>query len=163
MVYSVTFGYLPFGIDDNSPYQTIQEQGASRQITLPNTRYTFAKSPEQIDHGVAVTHAGVTIQVTQHQIADLTAFRNAALALLDTPVNNAPVTFAGTTFPAGKLLFETYTTESTRSLFGMETHSATMTLNYSALPWNSLVRGDGVIDELNPKPYTPGPFNTLIY
>ncbi len=161
VVYEIRFGILPFGVDGDAPFQSLQAQGASRQITIPNSRYIFSNG-EIVDHGIAVNHAGVTYQFTQHQVNDIISLENALLSLMPNPLNNAPVTMAGRTFPTGTLLFETYSTTTELSLFGDVKNSLSMTLNYSALPWNSLVRSDGVVDTLTPQQYSMSNFSALI-
>lgn len=165
ILYSITFGIPPWGAEGDTPYQTLQETGASRSITDPSRRYVFVGNGQPVDQGVAVTYSGTSFQFTQYGMnkATLQAFREAILPLLATPVNSAPLTVAGITFPAGTILMETYSVQSSSSLFGIFEASASITLNYSALPWNSYMRSDGNIDVLSPQPYQTADLASFIY
>lgn len=161
LIYQINFGYLPFSVSGDTAFASLRAQGGVRSLTMPNRRYAFSNG-EVIDHGVAITHPGTSYQFTKYNLPDIVAFDNAMRALMAAgPVNSAPITLAGRAFGAGEILVETYSTDETKSLFGMTENSATVVVNWSALPWNKLVRSDGVLEVPSPAPYTTSALSAL--
>ncbi|WP_435016707.1 hypothetical protein TA3x_004281 [Tundrisphaera sp. TA3] len=146
---------------EDSPYYSISEQASTRSITIPNRKNKFANG-EELDSNVALIFPGVSFLLQIFQVNDIVGFRNAILPMLKTPVNSSAITIDGLNVPAGEALLESYSTESSVSGLGVRQHSASMVINVSSLPWNSYVRSDGQIDELEEPPYKTGNLNSLI-
>lgn len=160
VIFSVTFGLIPYGPGSDAPYRSLQAVGALRSVTNPSEGYTFSNG-EPLDHGVAIQHMTTSYLYTLYQVPDIVSAENALRELGSTPVNDSPLTIAGRTFDAGTVMLESFTTDTVQSVGGVLQSNLQVVLNWSALPWNSLVRSDGEIDEVSPQLYQTGDLSPL--
>lgn len=160
--FAVTFGLIPFGPGSDTPYQSLQAVGGLRSVTDQSQGYEFVGNGEPIDHGVAINHMMVSYLYTMFQVPNPASVEMALLALGETPVNDSPLTIGGITFAAGTVLLESYSLDRVQAIGGSVQSSLQIALNWSRLPWNSLRRSDGVVDEVSPQLYTPGDLSSVL-
>lgn len=160
-VVDVTFGALQwFPSDPSQPYLMRRYRGASRFITIPGTAYVFSNG-ERREQDIGRRIGGHTIEVTRLELPSLDNFL-AVAEPLEGAVNSDVITLGNRTYAAGYLMFETFSADFQANGLGSNKASATIVLQYSALPWNYDIRtSDGVVDYLTPNIYTPSALTPL--
>jgi hypothetical protein len=162
LIYTVDFAILPYGVSGDSAFLTLTHDDAGRTVTVPGQNYTFADDGSKIDQNVGLPIGGTAVQFTLHQLPSLPGFLSVVLPLVG-KVNSTAVTVAGVTYPAGTLYFETFGTGSQRSAFGVETHEGSISLVYSALPWNQAIKPTtGLPANVSPAPFQVANLNALV-
>lgn len=158
----VTFGALQwFPNDPSQPFVSARIRGATRIMTQPGVKYTFAGTGERREQDIGFRVAGHTVEAQVHDIPNLSAFTAKAIPL-EGSVNNAALTVDGITYQAGYLLFETFAAQWVANGLGARKAEASIVLQYSSLPWNYDIRvADNVVDALVPAIYPAADLSVL--
>lgn len=162
--YTIEYGPLGYEVGGDSAYVTINHAGSTRSVTVPGVQYAFSAgtySGTKVQQDVAQPIGGVGMQLTLHQVPSISAFVATADAMLGT-VNSTSLVVAGITRAAGTVYFDTYESQSTRSVLGTEQHEVSISLIYSALPWNKFLDPGGSANAVTPAPFPTANHNTLL-
>lgn len=153
----VEFATLRWDPLGSQPFIEVNNRGSADYTTIPNSSLAFSGG-ERILHDASVMIGSLAIEVTAHQIPDITTWK-ANLMPLKGKVSSTTVTIRGYTHPAGTLLFPTFESQESVDSLGVATAEGTITLLQRDISWNSGITSSGAVEAITPAPYLTADLN----
>lgn len=156
---TVGFRSFPFDMEGDTAFVSVRLRSAASFVTVPGYPYTLSGG-EKVEHDVGIRVGVQDLSLTLHQVPNLARAIAAADALTG-HVNSTAFRFAGATYAAGRVLFESVDSSIERTVLGQVANDVSYTLKVHQYGHNQAIGSDGAWHDITPAPHPSADLNAL--